>query len=128
MIERYGTPEQLAKYRRQEELGKTPESIMRQWMGAQIFHFSHADYVDHAWAASRTAEELDAVVGNHVRAKKQYDTWDAEDEAGYQLYLQETDTEKRNLIANPRKLPQEIIRQELEFRFKLFPDKKEETK
>ena len=32
------------------------------------------------------------------------------------------------LIANPRKLPQEIVQQELEFRFKLFPNKKEETK
>ena len=56
-------------------------------MGSQIFHFSHADYVDHAWAASRTVEELEAVVGNHIWAKKQYDIWDDEDEAGYQLYL-----------------------------------------
>ncbi len=132
MIEKYGTPEQLAEYRRQEELRRTPESKVRQWMGLQIFHFSHADYVDHVWAASRTVEELDAVVGNHVRAKKQYDTWADEDEAGYQLYLQEQDMEKRTyrawyLIANPRKLPREIVRQELEFRFKLFPDKKENT-
>ena len=74
MVERYGTTEQLAEYRQQEELRKTPESKVRQWMGSQVFHFSHADYVDHAWAASRTVEELDAVVGNHVRAKKQYDT------------------------------------------------------
>lgn len=133
MVESYGTPEQLAEYRRQEELRKTPENKVRQWMGAQIFHFSHADYVDHSWAASRTVEELDTVVGNHVQAKKQYDTWDDEDEAGYLLYLQEEDMEKRTyrawyLIANPRKLPKEIVQQELAFRSKLFPDKKEESK
>ena len=112
---------------------KTPESKVRQWMGSQIFHFSHADYVDHAWAANRTVEELDVVVVNHVRAKKQYDTWSDEDEAGYQLYLQEIDAEKRTyrawyLIANPRNVPKEIVDQELEFRFKLFPEKKEEAK
>lgn len=133
MVERYGTPEQLAEYRRQEELLRTPESKVRQWMGSQIYHFSQADYVDHAWAASRTVEELDTVVGSHVLAKKQYDTWTDEDEAGYQLYLQEQDMEKRTyrawyLIANPRKLPKEIVNQELAFRFKLFPEKKEETK
>lgn len=83
MVESYGTLEQLAEYQRQEKLHRTPESKMRQCMGAQIFHFSYADYVDHAWAASRTVEELDTVVGNHVRAKKQYDTWDDEDEAGH---------------------------------------------
>lgn len=70
MVERYGTPEQLAEYRRQEGLRRTPESKARQWMGAQIFHFFHTGYVDHAWAASCTVEELDAVVGNHVRVKK----------------------------------------------------------
>lgn len=43
--------------------------------------------MDHAWAASRTVEELDAVAGSHVQAKKQHDTWDDEDKAGYQLYL-----------------------------------------
>ena len=32
------------------------------------------------------------------------------------------------LIANPRKLPQEVVHEELDFRFKLLPDKKEETK
>lgn len=80
MIERYGTPKQLAEYRRREELRKTQESKERQWMGLQIYHFYHAVYVDHAWAASRTAEELDAVVGNHVRTQKQYDTWTDEDE------------------------------------------------
>ncbi|WP_419761408.1 hypothetical protein [Anaeromassilibacillus senegalensis] len=74
MIESYGTPEQLAEYRRQEELRKMPENRVRQWMGAQIFHFSHAHYVDHDWAASRTVEELDAFIEDFVRAKKQYDT------------------------------------------------------
>ena len=114
MVEQYGTPEQLAEYRRKEKLCRTPESKARQWMRSQIFHLCHAGDVDHAWAASRTMEELDAVVGNHVRAKKQYDTWTDEDEAGYQLYLQEQDMEKRTyrawyLIANPRKLPKEIV-------------------
>ena len=89
--------------------------------------------VGHAWAASRTVEKLDAVVGNHVRAKKQYDTWTDEDEAGCQLYLQEQDMEKRiyqawYLIANTRNAPKEIVDQELAFRCKLFPGKKEETK
>lgn len=99
----------------------------------QIFYFSHAGDVDHAWAASRSVEELDVVVGNHVQAKKQYDTWTEEDEAGYQIYLQEQDMEKRTyrawyLIANPRKLPKEIVNQELAFRFKLFPDKMDKKK
>ena len=89
MIENCGRPDQLTEYRRQEELRKTLESKVHQWMGSQIFHFSHADYVDHAWAASRTVEELDVVEGNHVRAKKQYGTWNDEEEVGYQLYLQE---------------------------------------
>ncbi len=30
MIEKYGTPEQLAEYRQQEELRRTPESKVRQ--------------------------------------------------------------------------------------------------
>ena len=51
-----------------------PENHVRQWMGAQIFHFSHAHYVDHDWAGSRTVEELDAFIEDFVRAKKQYDT------------------------------------------------------
>ena len=67
-------------------LFRTPESKARQWMGSQIFHLSHAGDVDRAWAASRTAKEL-AVVENHVRAEKQYDTWTDEDETGYQIYL-----------------------------------------
>ena len=68
MVEQYGTPEQLVEYRRQEELFRTPENKVRRWMGSRIFYFSHASHVDHTWAASRTVEELDAVVGNHVRA------------------------------------------------------------
>ena len=133
MVERYGTPEQMTEYRRQWELRKLPENKVRQWMGKQIFYFTHATDVDHVWAASRTIEELDKIVGNYVRAKKQYDTWDAEDEAGYQLYLQEQDMEKRTyrtwyLIGNPRNLPKEIVNQELEFRLKLFVDRKEDKK
>ncbi len=123
MVERYGMPEQLAEYRRQEKLRRTPEHKAKDGMGSMLFHLCHAGDVDHAWAASRTVEELDAVVGNHV-----INTWTDEDEAGYQLYLQEQDMEKRTyrawyLIANPRKLPREIVNQELSFRFKLFPDR-----
>ena len=69
MIERYRTPEQLAEYRRQEELRRPPESKARQWIGPQIFHFSRTSYVDHAWAASRTVEELDAIVEDFVQVK-----------------------------------------------------------
>ena len=32
------------------------------------------------------------------------------------------------LIANPRGLPKEFVQKELEFRWKLFPEKKEEPK
>ena len=68
-----------------------------------------------------------------VQAKRQTGQWMQEDEAGYHLYRQETDPEKRTfrawyLIANPRGLPKEFVQKELEFRWKLFPDKKEETK
>jgi hypothetical protein len=99
MIQRCGAPEQLAEYRRQEELCKTPERKARQWMGSQIFPFSHT----------------------------------GEDGAGWRLCRRETDMEKRAyrawyLIANPRKLLKEIVDQELEFRFKLFPEKKENIK
>ena len=127
-------PEELAAFLRE---ASRPcllyTSKVRRWMGMQIFYFSHAGDVDHAWAASRSVEELDVVVGNHVQAKKQYDTWTEEDEAGYQIYLQEQDMEKRTyrawyLIANPRKLPKEIVNQELAFRFKLFPDKMDKKK
>ena len=132
-VERYGTPEQLAEYRRQAELRGTPESKVRRRMGLQIIYYSHAGDVDQAGAASRSVEEMDVVEGNHVQAKKQYDTWTEEDEAGYQIYLQEQDMEKRTyrawyLIANPRKLPKEIVNQELAFRFKLFPDKMDKKK
>ena len=65
--------------------------------------------------------------------KRQTGQWTQEDEAGYQLYRQETDPKKRTfrvwyLIANPRGLPKEFVQKELEFRWKLFPEKKEETK
>ena len=87
----------------------------------------------------RFADQIHGVDGNHkikiitFQAKKQYDTWTEEDEAGYQIYLQEQDMEKRTyrawyLIANPRKLPKEIVNQELAFRFKLFPDKMDKKK
>lgn len=51
----------------------------------------------------------------------------------YHLYRQETDPEKRTfrawyLIANPQGLPKEFVQRELEFRWKLFPEKKEENK
>ena len=100
---------------------------------SKLFHLSHANDVDHAWASSRTKEELDQVVEPFVQAKRQAGQWTQEDEAGYQLYRQETDPEKRTfrvwyLIANPRGLPKEFVQKELEFRWKLFPEKKEETK
>ena len=65
--------------------------------------------------------------------KRQTGQWTQEDEAGYQLYRQETDPKKRTfrvwyLIANPRGLPKEFVQKELEFRWKLFPEKKEEPK
>lgn len=79
------------------------------------------------------AEELDQVVEPFVQAKRQTGQWTQEDEAGYQLYRQETDPKKRTfrvwyLIANPRGLPKEFVQKELEFRWKLFPEKKEEPK
>lgn len=125
--------EQLAEYRRQTELRGTPEQKVRHWMGKQIFYFSHGSDVNHAWAASRTVDELDAIVESFMMAKKRYDTWNEEDEAAYQLYLQEQDIEKRTyrtwyLIANPRNLPKEFVQQELEFRFKLFSERKKEKK
>ena len=133
MVERYGTPEQLAEYRRQAELRGTPEHKAKNWMGSMLFHLSHANDVDQAWASSRTKEELDKVVEPFVQAKRQTRQWTQEDEAGYQLYQQETDPKKRTfrvwyLIANPRGLPKEFVQKELEFRWKLFPEKKEETK
>ena len=133
MVERYGTVEQLAEYRRQAELRGTPECKAKTHTGKLLFYQSHAKDVDHAWASSRTREELDQVVEPFVQAKRQTGQWTQEDEAGYQLYRQETDPKKRTfrvwyLIANPRGLPKEFVQKELEFRWKLFPEKKEETK
>ena len=133
-MERYGTPEQLAEYRRQTELRGTPERRAKDRMGSMLFLISHANDVDHAWASSRTREELDQLVEPFVQAKRQTGQWTQEDEAGYQLYRQETDPEKRTfrvwyLIGNaPHGLPNEFVQKELEFRRKLFPEKKEETK
>ena len=45
-------------------------------------------------AARRTIEELDAIAEDFIDAKKRYDIWNEEDEAAYQLYLQEQDMEK----------------------------------
>ena len=46
-------------------------------------------------AASRTIEELDAIAEDFIDAKKkQPDIWNEEEEAYYQLYLQEQDMEK----------------------------------
>lgn len=75
-------------------------------------------------------------IGCHCRGfydGKKTISWNEEDEAGYQLYLQEQDIEKRTyrtwyLIANPRNLPKEFVQQELEFRFKLFHKRKKEKK
>ena len=124
---------QMEEYRRQAELRGTPECKAKNWMGSMLFHLSHANDVDQAWASSRTREELDQVVEPFVQAKRQTGQWTQEDEAGYQLYQQETDPRKRTfrvwyLIANPRGLPKEFVQKELEFRWKLFPEKKEENK
>ena len=110
MVERYGTAEQMEEYRRQAELRGTPGHKAKNWMGSMLFHLSHANDVDQAWASSRTREELDQVVEPFVQAKRQTGQWTQEDEAGYQLYRQETDPKKRTfrvwyLIANPRSLP-----------------------
>ena len=131
MVEQYGTAVQLAEYRRQAELRRTPECKAKNWMGSMLFHLSHANDVDQAWASSRTKEELDQVVEPFVQAMRQTGQWTQEDEAGYHLYRQETDPEKRTfrawyLIANPQGLPKEFVQRELEFRWKLFPEKKEE--
>ena len=133
MVERYGTAEQLAEYRRQAELRGTPEYKAKNWMGLMLYRLSHSDGVDHAWASSRTREELDQVVEPFVQAKRQTGQWTQEDEAGYQIYRQETDPEKRTfrvwyLIANPRGLPKEFVQKELEFRWKLFANREEERK
>lgn len=59
----------LARCHRQAELRGTPEQKVRHWMGKQIFYFSHSSDVNHAWAASRIAEELDAIVKRFMMAK-----------------------------------------------------------
>ena len=59
MVERYGTAEQLEEYRHQVKLRGTPEHKARNGMGSMLFHLSHANDVDQAWASSRTREELD---------------------------------------------------------------------
>ena len=133
MVERYGTVEQLAEYRRQTELRGTPEHKAKNWMGSMLFHLSRANDVDQAWASSRTKEELDQVVAPFVQAKRETGQWTQEDEAGYQLYQQETDPKKRTfrvwyLIANPRGLPKEFVQKELEFRWKLFANRPKERK
>lgn len=133
MVERYGTVEQLAEYRRQTDLRGTPEHKAKNGMGSMLFHLSHANDVDQAWASSRTREELDQVVEPFVQAKRQTGRWTQEDEAGYQLYHQETDPKKRTfrvwyLIANPRGLPKEFVQKELEFRWKLFANRPKERK
>ena len=112
---------------------RTPECKAKTHTGKLLFYQSHAKDVDHAWASSRTREELDQVVEPFVQAKRQTGQWTLEDEAGYQLYRQETDPEKRTfrvwyLIGNPRGLPNEFVQKELEFRWKLFPEKMEESK
>ena len=133
MVERYGTVEQLAEYRRQAELRGTPECKAKTHTGKLLFYQSHAKDVDHAWASSRTKEELDQVVEPFVQAMRQTGQWTQEDEAGYHLYRQETDPEKRTfrawyLIANPQGLPKEFVQRELEFRWKLFVNREEERK
>ena len=133
MVKRYGTAEQMEEYRRQAELRGTPECKAKTHTGKLLFYQSHAKDVDHAWASSRTKEELDQVVEPFVQAKRQTGQWTQEDEAGYQLYQQETDPKKRTfrvwyLIANPRGLPKEFVQKELEFRWKLFANREEERK
>ena len=84
MVERYGTAEQMEEYRRQAELRGTPECKAKTHTGKLLFYQSHAKDVDHAWASSRTREELDQVVEPFVQAKRQTGQWTQEDEAGYQ--------------------------------------------
>ena len=133
MVERYGTAEQLEEYRHQVKLRGTPEHKARNGMGSMLFHLSYANDVDQSWASSRTREELDQVLEPFVQAKRQAGQWTQEDEAGYQLYQQETDPKKRTfrvwyLIANPRGLPKEFVQKELEFRWKLFANRPKERK
>lgn len=131
MVERYGTAEQLDEYRRQVELCGTPECKAKNRTGLLLFYQSHADDVDHAWASSRTREELNQVVEPFVQAKRQTGQWTQEDEASYQLYQQETDPKKRTfrawyLIVNPWGQPKELAQKEQDFRLKLFANRPKE--
>ena len=125
MVERYGTAEQMEEYRRQAELRRTPECKAKTHTGKLLFYQSHAKDVDHAWASSRTKEELDKVVEPFVQAKRQKGQWTQEDEASYQLFQQETDPKKRTfrawyLIVNPWGQPKELAQKEKDFGLKLF--------
>lgn len=131
MVERYGTAEQMEEYRRQAELRRTPECKAKTHTGKLLFYQSHAKDVDHAWASSRTKEELDQVVEPFVQAKRQTGQWTQEDEAGYQLYQQETDPKKRTfrawyLIVNPWGQPKELAQKEKDFGLKLFANRPKE--
>ena len=114
-MKRYGTAEQMEEYRHQAELRGTPECKAEDpYRKVAVLPFPCKD-VDHAWASSRTREELDQVVEPFVQAKRQTGQWTQEDEAGYQLYRQETDSKKRTfrvwyLIANPRGLRKNLSR------------------
>ena len=74
MVERYGTAEQMEEYRRQAELRGTPGHKAKNWMGSMLFHLSHANDVDQAWASSRTREELDQVVDPLCRPSGRQDS------------------------------------------------------
>ena len=68
-----------------------------------------------------------------MQAKRQTGQWTQEDEAGYQSTGRKQIRKSAPfgygyLIANPRGLPKEFVQKELEFRWKLFPEKKEEPK
>ena len=124
MVELYGTAEQLEEYRRQAELRGTPECRAKTHTGKLLFYQSHAEDVDHAWAASRTREELDAIVEKQVRAKKLNGGWDEIEEACYDLYLREEDMERRTfrawyIMVDHYNQPDDEVK---EFMHNLFPD------
>ena len=123
--------EQMEEYRRQAELRGTPECKAKTHTGKLLFYQSHAKDVDHAWASSRTKEELDQVVEPFVQAKRQTGQWTQEDEASYQLYQQETVPKKRTfrawyLIVNPWGQPKELAQKEKDFGLKLFANRPKE--
>ena len=124
MVELYGTAEQLEEYRRQAELRGTPECRAKTHTGKLLFYQSHAEDVDHAWAASRTRKELDAIVEKQVRAKKLNGGWDEIEEACYDLYLKEEDMERRTfrawyIMVDHYNQPDDEVE---EFMHNLFPD------